>query len=393
MIVKRFAMILAALCLLAFFAAAEETLPATGIQWKTEEFVDEFDLPTGRYYITLSEPVAGKLTSDATEGDTATFLPVITKNTFGIRIRDSRRRLLYNPGSSAEAYTGTMLNPDKSKTALSAQYEPQGDILYLSPATDIRGALKQGGSVSFHLVKSSNSRVTYTFTISDTADFYGAYERVFGALSSGPDQSFSEVGRIVNFGRFEQDGDTGNGPEPIEWIVLDTDGEKSLLISRYGLMAVPYHNKQENITWQDCALRTWLNGAFFEGAFSASEQSAIRTTEIDNGPSQCDSRWTTNGGRNTRDRVFLLSVAEAEKYYPDESGRICALTKHAMANGAVSFSGNGWWWLRSPGRYQFDAEYVSVDGSLSSNFVNDTVYAIRPVLWISQDTLPSIAGN
>ena len=33
-----------------------------------------------------------------------------------------------------------------------------------------------------------------------------------------------ETGSIVTFGRYEQDGNEENGPEPIEWTVLDVDG-------------------------------------------------------------------------------------------------------------------------------------------------------------------------
>ena len=44
-----------------------------------------------------------------------------------------------------------------------------------------------------------------------------------------------EVGDIVTFGHYEQDGDDANGLEPIEWIVLDTEDAVATLISRYGL--------------------------------------------------------------------------------------------------------------------------------------------------------------
>ena len=43
------------------------------------------------------------------------------------------------------------------------------------------------------------------------------------------------VGDVFTFGRFEQDGRTGNGAEPIEWIVLDKQNGKILVISKRGL--------------------------------------------------------------------------------------------------------------------------------------------------------------
>ena len=32
---------------------------------------------------------------------------------------------------------------------------------------------------------------------------------------------FRSAGNIVTLGRWEQDGNVGNGPEPIEWIILE----------------------------------------------------------------------------------------------------------------------------------------------------------------------------
>ena len=57
------------------------------------------------------------------------------------------------------------------------------------------------------------------------------------------------VGSIVRFGDYEQDNDEGNGEEPIEWIVLDVDGDRALLLSRYALDAQPYNTYTKRITW------------------------------------------------------------------------------------------------------------------------------------------------
>ena len=63
-------------------------------------------------------------------------------------------------------------------------------------------------------------------------------------------QSFDTISGIVTFGRYEQDGNEENGPEEIEWIVLDVKDGRSLLISRYALDTVPYHTESINITWE-----------------------------------------------------------------------------------------------------------------------------------------------
>ena len=87
---------------------------------------------------------------------------------------------------------------------------------------------------------------------------------------------------MIPFGHYEQDNNPGNGPEPIEWLVLDIQDGKALLLSKYGLEAKAYNTKFVDITWENCTLRTWLNGEFLAKAFSAEEQSAILLTEVDN---------------------------------------------------------------------------------------------------------------
>ena len=50
------------------------------------------------------------------------------------------------------------------------------------------------------------------------------------------------VGDYVTFGRYPQT-EAGNDQTPIEWLVLDIIGNQALLLSRYGLDAVPYNKK------------------------------------------------------------------------------------------------------------------------------------------------------
>ena len=71
-----------------------------------------------------------------------------------------------------------------------------------------------------------------------------------------PDETGCAVGSIFIFGTYEQDNDTTNGKEPIEWIILDKRDDGSLvLMSKYALDYKPFHAKEESVTWQKCALR------------------------------------------------------------------------------------------------------------------------------------------
>ncbi len=194
------------------------------------------------------------------------------------------------------------------------------------------------------------------------------------------------VGGYITFGHYEQDNNTRNGKEPIEWLVLDVQGNQALVISRYGLDAKPYNTSLESVTWETCSLRKWLNGEFLNNAFTAGEQKAIIRTKVDNGAGQGYSGWDTDGGKNTEDRIFLLSYAEAWRYFNSASARQCHPTRYAEGRGADTSGGKCFWWLRSPGYNQNRAAFISTGGSLYFKFVYIDNSCVRPALWINLDS-------
>lgn len=185
------------------------------------------------------------------------------------------------------------------------------------------------------------------------------------------------IGETFFFGAYEQDYNTTNGQEEIEWIVLAREGERVLVISRYALDCKEYNGD----TWETSSLRKWLNGTFLNGAFSESERAMIPsvTVRADKNP-----RYSTSPGNNTTDQVFLLSVTEANKYFSSDSARQCKPTAYVVAKQARVIDGNCYWWLRSPGE---DSHYVAVvpnDGNVyyKGFGTSSTDEAVRPALWI-----------
>ncbi|MBR6027843.1 MAG: hypothetical protein IKP40_02045 [Clostridia bacterium] len=193
------------------------------------------------------------------------------------------------------------------------------------------------------------------------------------------------VGDRVFFGRFEQDNNLDNGPEDIEWMVLDVKGSRALLLSVWGLLNRPYNTVPGELTWAECSLRVWLNEDFLDAAFTKPERRAILNTRIDNSQKQCKPDWKSVGGENTRDRVFLLSAAEVETYFGDLDTRKVWPTKYALAGGARVYNNDraGWWWLRSPGVDQQRAAMVNVVGETSMNYVRVPYGCARPAIWVN----------
>ncbi|MCR5596856.1 MAG: DUF6273 domain-containing protein [Lachnospiraceae bacterium] len=244
------------------------------------------------------------------------------------------------------------------------------------------------------------------------------------AESPAGDGSYARNGDYVIFGSYEQDGDTSNGPEPIEWEVLDKSDGKLLLISRYILDCPPYNTEDADVTWETCTLRNWLNNDFYNTAFSTAEKDRVITANLSNPD---NAYWGTEGGNDTNDKVFCLSMEEVRKYYSfeswyddDQSGYSSALmtdvTPYAVNNGARQFTitqedytgegyedrtglseegydtdviglDGGFWWLRSPGGLSNIACTVKYNGYAGWLYYYNVDYAfngVRPALYLEK---------
>lgn len=232
---------------------------------------------------------------------------------------------------------------------------------------------------------------TIFITISDYKDVEALLVKDDKMIEATVEVRFA-VGNYVTFGSYPQTAD-GDDMTAIEWLVLAREGKKALLISRYGLDAQKYHSESTAITWQTCSLRTWLNSTFLNKAFTATEQSAILVTNVDNSKAQGYSGYSTDGGNNTEDKVFLLSYAEANKYlgitddgYNEELS--VEATAYAKKQGVfISDDNTIWWWLRSPGEAKGKAIEVCPGGSISSRYViRNSPPAVRPALWVNLES-------
>ena len=191
--------------------------------------------------------------------------------------------------------------------------------------------------------------------------------------------AIANVGDIVYFGTYEQDNDTSNGKEDIEWLILAKEDNKVLIISDKALDRKQYNTSQTNITWESCSLRKWLNDTFLNAAFSAEEQAFIQSTKVSNA---------------TTDKVFLLSIDEADKYFSSNEARKCIPTFYVEKNRYWMIYDDYtkddkfciWWWTRSPGKYQSYAVPITGDGGIYyDGYYVDFHAFVRPAMWISTE--------
>ena len=201
--------------------------------------------------------------------------------------------------------------------------------------------------------------------------------------------STAKAGDKVLYGSYEQDNDTSNGKEDIEWLVLTKEGNKLLLISDKGLDSQQYNKSYNDVTWETCTLRKWMNNTFLNEAFGIEEQAIIQSTNVsaDKNP-----EYDTDPGKVTTDKVFLLSINEVYRYSASDEERMCAPTAYAIANDAYtsdSYTKDGvspcWYWLRSSGLTQDCAAYGYPDGDVCEGGarVDYEGICVRPAIWIS----------
>lgn len=206
--------------------------------------------------------------------------------------------------------------------------------------------------------------------------------------------SSAAVGDMVLFGEYEQDGNTDNGKEMVEWIVLERQEGRVLVLSKDAIEAQKFNASSEETYWENCSLRSWLNGRFPDNAFAKEDPSYVLSTTISNErypiseegeERQIDELILET--YETRDRLFLLSMEEVERYFPNEEERIALASDSAIENGVAAGADNSCsWWLRTPDPDTLGTVLTvkGSDGTISRSMYEIT-NGVRPAMWIRTD--------
>lgn len=215
-------------------------------------------------------------------------------------------------------------------------------------------------------------------------------EGSYGELKSPMvDEKGNVTYSCIYFGSYPQSDITGQEKEPIKWRVLCINGDDAFLVADQNLDVMEYNKtykdengNYKNITWENCTMRSWLNGYgsdynedgidyssnnFIDKAFSSTEQKAILTSNVVNDDNP---KYGTEGGNDTKDKIFLLSMDEVSNssygflpYNDNENdntydkARTRNNTAYVAAGGTIGtdriemagLGEDGRWWLRSPG--------------------------------------------
>lgn len=226
----------------------------------------------------------------------------------------------------------------------------------------------------------------------------------FSMVSFAEDDLIPEAGDHIFFGHYEQDNDLKNGPESIEWQILDVKGDVMLLISQYILDAIPFNTNVDGNNWSTSSIRQWLNNDFIRNAFSLDEQKSICLTEVDNSSKQ--NNFFVNGSADSTDYLFFLSYAELQYYYSTPLQTLCEATSYSKPKIAAQHSDlqtvdvdfdncvYSPWWLRSPGVSWRSIKFASFsnagsawnkkvygDGYYDGYYCKSSI-GVRPAMWV-----------
>jgi len=211
--------------------------------------------------------------------------------------------------------------------------------------------------------------------------------------------------------------------EPIKWRILTESNGTAMLLAEMIIDSQEYYNKASSGTtrsrtavanyndayyagngttvsgsvydnnYQYSNVRKWLNETFYATAFSDLQKALIATTTVNNSAATTTdangniTQATSYACSNTNDKVFLLSEKEVTttsygfaSYSTNDTARQKKTTAYAQCQGAYTYSttgytytGCGWWWLRSPySDYSYLARRVDCGGYAS---VSSSVYS------------------
>ena len=215
-----------------------------------------------------------------------------------------------------------------------------------------------------------------------------------GKKEAAPPTSAGRTVETVQFGTYEQDGDLNDGPEPIEWIVLEERDDEMTLLSLRCLDAQIF-DEDWSAMWNNSGLRSWLNGEFLQAAFP---DAADRELLVE-AKRQTSGETLAGSVPDIRDRVAVLSQEEAEAYFSGDAERQAQPTAYAASRGVWArdrgaFEGGCLYWLRNPGGNDGMVAGVDYTGAVDTGHGfghASAIVGVRPTITVR--TSPAIDAS
>lgn len=252
-----------------------------------------------------------------------------------------------------------------------------------------------------------SSKYERAIKLIDTGDYQAAYTLLDGlsyrdseekiqSMKSQHPQIFlagADVGDTVTFGIYEQNNNYSDGNESIEWVVIDKQENKIMVVSKYIIAMQPFNTMNEgHISWEKCTLRKWLNNDFLNEAFSDAEKKLISDTTVSNTEYLAFGFSYSATDHSTTDKIFLLSENERDMLSSVDALKGIGTDSVIALFGDVANRDSSdlkfQWWLRTTWEDAVDCRASVVYGASYDEHVHDTYNVeesagVRPAMWIS----------
>lgn len=204
--------------------------------------------------------------------------------------------------------------------------------------------------------------------------YTGCRNNFMSTVEVDPEYQDLAVADLLNFGS-------------IQWRVLEIRDDQALLLSESVLEKRRFDADSND--WAESDIRKYLNRDFFEQTFDDEEKAQIQEVALQN---EGNDWFDIPGGKDTRDRVFLLSAGEMVKYFGD-SGQLSGEKDHNRFSLDDDYSGRRIatmdgeterYWLRSLGSNDSFAVSVLRCGAIEmGGFFVDQEFGLRPAIVIT----------
>ena len=163
---------------------SEETTTASTGVWTLKYYVDEFDKPTSKGYVSTAKLVSGTFSNSATSNSKLSVLFIVDKDGFAIALNEYGSSRVKNSSSrNGVDYNITFLSVADAKVNFSGTMNPGSDRIQIAPGNTaslvayMSEHMGEQGEVSFYIEQADRTTTTYLFSV-ETSNFAEEYGKL-----------------------------------------------------------------------------------------------------------------------------------------------------------------------------------------------------------------------
>ncbi len=202
----------------------------------------------------------------------------------------------------------------------------------------------------------------------------------------------TEIGSTFFLGETEQDNNTENGTEPIEWLILEKTEDKVFVICKKVIEWIPFSKYEDkadeegieggsinDFTWNidQNQQHDWLFNGLYKEGFTESEKEIIVQTHNITTDSVLIGTWQLESD----DYLYIPSKEEVETYIPDVANRKAEMTVFVAEKAKKNETEYICWSLRTEGPSSRYTSQILENGELGAFYTN-VPNGVRPVMWL-----------